>query len=196
MARRSLKNLSLVFLASLPEAAHLAQSQLRRSDNMTDTIAALSALLCSEAPGWQDALEAFERRWRSEPLVMDKWFGLQATMSGPGAVERVRGLLRHPAFNRANPNRVRSVLGTFATSNPTGFHARSGEGYRLVADQVIALDALNPQVAARLATAFNGWKRYDPERQALMRGELNRIAEVSPLSPDLAEIVGSALAAS
>lgn len=196
MARRSLKNRCLSFLAELPDGAQLAVAQFRGSDNMTDSIAALAALVYCRAPGHAEALADFERRWREDPLVMDKWFALQATMPGQGTVERVRELLRHPAFNLSNPNKVRSLIGAFAAVNPTGFHAASGAGYRFVADQVIALDALNPQAAARLATAYNGWRRYDPERRTLMVNELRRIAAVSPLSPDVAEIVGNALRAS
>jgi aminopeptidase N len=124
---------------------------------------------------------------------MDKWFGLQATKPGRGAARRVRGLLNHPAFSLANPNKVRSLVGAFATMNPTGFHAASGEGYRLVADLVLRLDVLNPQVAARIACGFTSWKRYDKARRALMQTQLQRIAASVPLSPDVAEIVGNAL---
>jgi aminopeptidase N len=193
MARRSLKNLCLAFLVELPSGAAPAQAQLQTCDNMTDSIAALAALVYRGAPGYREALAAFEARWRKDPLVMDKWFGLQATKPGRGAARRVRGLLNHPAFSLANPNKVRSLVGAFAIMNPTGFHAASGEGYRLVADLVLRLDALNPQVAARTACAFTSWKRYNKARRALMQAQLQRIAASIPLSPDVAEIVDNAL---
>ncbi len=101
--------------------------------------------------------------------------------------------MEHPAFSLTNPNKVRSLLGAFSTMNPTGFHANNGEGYRLHAEQVIRLNALNPQVASRMAGAFNGWTRYDERRQELMRGELNRISATDGLSPEVAEIVHNAL---
>ena len=139
------------------------------------------------------ALSAFEERWRDDALVMDKWFMIQACVPGAATVERVRELMEHPAFSLANPNKVRSLLGAFSTMNPTGFHANNGEGYRLHADQVIRLNALNPQVASRMAGAFNGWTRYDEPRQRLMRGELTRISAMDGLSPEVAEIVHNAL---
>ena len=117
------------------------------------------------SPGREAALQDFERRWRDDALVMDKWFAMQACVPGATTVERVRQLMEHPAFSLTNPNKVRSLLGAFAMMNPTGFHASSGAGYRLHADQVIALNALNPQVAARMASAFNSWTRYDERPQ-------------------------------
>jgi aminopeptidase N len=124
---------------------------------------------------------------------MDKWFTIQATVPGADTVGLVHALLAHDAFSLKNPNKVRSLLGAFAFSNPTAFHAGDGSGYRLFADQVIALDALNPQVAARMVGAFNSWTRYDPARKAKMKAELGRIASVDGLSPDVTEIVGNAM---
>jgi aminopeptidase N len=193
MARRSLRNMCLTFLLHTPDGPALAEAQLHGSDNMTDTLAALQGLAHHEAPQAAAALAAFEERWRRDALVMDKWFTIQACVPGEGTVERVRGLTTHPAFSITNPNKVRSLLGAFSTMNPTAFHARGGAGYRLHADQVIALNALNPQVAARMAAAFNSWTRYDPARQGLMRSELSRIASSGGLSPDVSEIVHSAL---
>jgi aminopeptidase N len=188
-----LRNLCLSYLLRMPDGFALADEQLNRSDNMTDTLAALQGLLHNEAPQAPAALAAFEERWRRDALVMDKWFTIQACVPGEGSVERVRSLLAHPAFSITNPNKVRSLLGAFSTMNPTAFHARSGAGYRLHAEQVIALNALNPQVAARMAASFNAWTRYDSERQSLMRGELARIASTGGLSPDVSEIVHNAL---
>ena len=109
---------------------------------------------------------------------MDKWFAIQAAIPGKRAVERVRALLSHPGFSIANPNKVRSLIGVFSMMNPTGFHSPDGSGYRLHADQMIALDALNPQIAARMAGAFNPWTRFDANRRDLMLAELRRIAAV------------------
>jgi aminopeptidase N len=193
MARRSLRNVCLSYLLLTPGGFELAQAQLAGSDNMTDTLAALQGLVRAEAPGGESALRAFEAHWREDALVMDKWFSIQATVPGDGTVERVRRLMQHPAFSLTNPNKVRALLGAFSMMNPTGFHAASGAGYRLHADQVIALNGLNPQVAARMASAFNAWTRYDEGRQALMRAELERIGATVGLSPDVAEIVHNAL---
>jgi aminopeptidase N len=193
MSRRSLRNACLSFLLEVPGGADLAASQLEASDNMTDTLAALKGLVWTGSPGADAALESFEAQWRDDALVMDKWFAIQAAIPGKQAVSRVRALLGHPGFSIANPNKVRSLIGVFAMANPTGFHVSDGSGYRLHADQVIALDALNPQVAARMAGAFNPWTRYDANRRDLMKTELKRIAAVDGLSPDVAEIIDSAL---
>lgn len=124
---------------------------------------------------------------------MDKWFMMQAVKPGPGTVNRVMELMQHPAFSIQNPNKVRSLIGVFAMLNPTGFHAADGSGYTFHADRVIELDGLNPQIAARMASAFNRWKRYDDGRKTLMKGHLQRIAAVDNLSGDVSEIVNNAL---
>jgi len=193
MARRSLRNACLAYLVQRPGGFELAETQLAGSDNMTDTLAALQGLVHNAAPAAAGALDAFEARWRQDALVMDKWFTIQACVPGAGTAERVRKLVEHPAFSLANPNKVRSLVGAFAMLNPTGFHAAGGAGYRFHADQVIALNALNPQVAARMAVAFNAWTRYDLGRRKLMRAELARIAATDGLSPDVSEIVHNAL---
>ena len=140
-----------------------------------------------------DALAAFEKRWGEDALVMDKWFSMQAAVPGGETLGKVRKLMEHPAFSIKNPNKVRALISVYAVLNPTGFHAADGAGYEFVADRVIELDGLNPQVAARLAAAFNRWKRYDDGRRALMKGALERIAEKQGLSADVAEIVNNAL---
>ncbi|MDX1460964.1 MAG: DUF3458 domain-containing protein, partial [Xanthomonadales bacterium] len=193
MARRKLKNLCLSYLVHAPGGEVLASSQLNASDNMTDTLAALKGLVFSGAGAVADALSEFERKWRDDSLVMDKWFAIQAMRPGAEAAEQVTDLLDHPRFSIRNPNKVRSVIGVFGYSNPTGFHAASGSGYRFIADQVIALDAINPQVAARMAAAFNRWYRYDEGRKRLMRNALERISEIETLSTDTSEIVENAL---
>jgi aminopeptidase N len=194
MARRSLRNVCLSYLLRTPSGFELAEAQLRESDNMTDTLAALQGLAWTGAPGAASALSDFERRWRGDSLVMDKWFAIQASVPGPGTVDRVRELLEHSAFSITNPNKVRALLGAFGMMNPTGFHTPGGAGYRLMADQVIALNGLNPQVAARMAAAFNSWTRYDAHRRDLIERELVRIQETPGLSPDVSEIVSNALA--
>jgi len=194
MARRSLRNACLAYLLCAPNGFEIAERQLASSDNMTDTLAALQGLVRAGAPGAEAALREFEARWRDDALVMDKWFAIQACVPGTATVERVRRLMDHPAFSLNNPNKVRSLLGAFSSMNPTGFHTITGAGYRFHADQVIALNAINPQVAARMAAAFNAWTRYDSKRQGMMHAELDRISRARELSPDVAEIVQNALA--
>ena len=193
MARRSLRNACLPYLMETTAGEALAERQLEQSDNMTDALAALRALVHHRARSSQRALDAFESRWKHDALVMDKWFAIQASIPGPDTLETVQQLLAHPAFSLKNPNKVRAVIGVFATLNPTGFHAAHGGGYRFLADRVIALDAINPQIAARMVSAFNSWTRYDADRSVRMRTELKRIAESAALSPDVGEIVGNAL---
>ena len=125
---------------------------------------------------------------------MNKWFSLQAGIEDEGAVERVEALLAHPAFTWSNPNRVRAVLGAFAMMNLVGFHRRDGAGYRLLADKVLELDRINPQVAARLLAALGRWRRFDEGRQALMRAELERVVAAPGLSRDAFEIASKSLA--
>jgi aminopeptidase N len=196
IGRRSLKNLALAYptLARDPEALALAREQFAAADNMTDSLAALRLLVESEAPGSDEALASFYERWRSEPLVVNKWFALQAGIEDERAVERVEELIAHPAFGWSNPNRVRAVLGTFASGNLLGFHRRDGAGYRLLTDYVLELDRLNPQVAARLASALGRWRRFDEHRQCQMRGELQRIVDAPGLSRDVFEIASKSLA--
>ena len=142
---------------------------------MTDRIAALGLLAESDLPERESALASFYERWRGDALVIDKWFALQAQTQRPDAIDQVTRLLDHEAFTLKNPNRARSLIGAFAAGNPTGFHRADGAGYALVADQLLALDRLNPQVAARMMTPFGRWRRYDAGRQELMRAQLERI---------------------
>jgi aminopeptidase N len=135
----------------------------------------------------------FHDKWKDEALVVDKWFRVQATSFMPGTLERVKSLTSHPAFDLRNPNRARALLHAFAMDNPLHFHAADGSGYRWVAEQVIALDRLNPQVAARLARAFDRWKKYDAGRQAHARAALESIRDAKGLSGNVGEVVGRAL---
>jgi len=194
MARRSLKNTCLGYLMETAQGEALANAQLEASDNMTDTLAAIQALVLKGLPAAATALSAFESRWAGDALVMDKWFMMQAVKPGSETLGTVRRLMEHPEFSIRNPNKVRALIGVFAMLNPTGFHAADGSGYAFLADFVIELDGLNPQVAARMVTAFNRWKRYDEDRKALMQTQLQRIADTHGLSGDVAEIVKHALA--
>ena len=194
--RRALRNLCLGYLTELDEASIRAtcMRQFESADNMTDAMAALTALAntdCDERPA---ALAMFYEKWKDEPLVVDKWFAVQSTSRLPGTLGAVRKLMEHPAFSIRNPNRARSVIGSFCNGNHVHFHAADGSGYAFAADQVIALDALNPQVAARLARAFDRWRKFDPGRQARARAALDRILAASGLSKDTREVVTKALA--
>jgi aminopeptidase N len=195
IARRSLKNTCLSYLLETGDGVALAEAQLAASDNMTDTLAALHGLVWTGAPSAAAALSAFEQRWTDDALVMDKWFAIQASRPGAETIAVVQTLMEHPAFSITNPNKVRSLIGAFSMDNPTGFHAADGAGYRFHADRVIELDSLNPQVASRMASAFNQWKRFDQSRQALMKTELERIAAVDGLSPGVFEIISKAIGA-
>jgi aminopeptidase N len=192
--RRSLRNACLSYLMETPAGPGLAEAQLKASDNMTDTLAALSGLVWNKTASAVPALAKFEQRWKNDALVMDKWFSIQASVPGKDTVRSVQSLMAHTAFSIRNPNKVRSLIGVFTTMNPTGFHAENGEGYRFLADRVIELDGINPQMAARTAGAFNQWTRYDDSRRRLMKAELERIAAEQSLSGDVAEIVRNALA--
>jgi aminopeptidase N len=193
MARRALKNNCLSYLVETGLGESLAVAQLESSDNMTDTLAAIKGLVQMNSPKATAALSEFESRWKADALVMDKWFSIQAVQPGPETLNRVRELMQHPAFSIQNPNKVRSLIGMFAMLNPTGFHAADGSGYAFHADRVIELDGLNPQIAARMAAAFNRWKRYGEGRKSLMKVQLQRIAAVEGLSGDVSEIVHNAL---
>jgi aminopeptidase N len=161
---------------------------------MTDAVAALSAINHSLAPEREVLFARFEAKWRDEPLVLDKWFALQAASPRPDTLARVRSLLAHPKFDARNPNRVRALVATFARRNWHAFHAADGTGYAFVADQILAFDRRNPQLAATLAGAFNLWRRFAEPRRALQRQALERIAAAPELSPDVAEIVERNLA--
>ncbi|MEM8514374.1 aminopeptidase N [Massilia sp. MP_M2] len=193
--KRALKNLALAYLNAAPDAASvaLAQRQFDEADNMTDRAAALGALVAARVPQAADALAVFYDEFQNEALVVDKWFAMQA--SSPATdLAAVRALMTHPAFTLRNPNRARSLVSMFCVNNPVQFHAPDGSGYAFWAEQVIALDALNPQVASRLARAMDRWRRYAPALQWQMREALQKVAGQVKLSNDVREIVGKALA--
>ena len=194
--KRALKNLALSYLAELDDAeAHsLAQAQYDAANNMTDRMASLAALANSQAPGKAEALARFYSDFEQEPLVIDKWFSLQA-MARTTDVATVRTLMKHPAFSIKNPNRARSLIFSFCNGNPSRFHAADGSGYAYWAEQVIALDAINPQVAARLARSLDRWRKYAPALQEKMRAALQQVADTAKLSKDTREVVTKSLAA-
>src|SRR4029079_3140058 len=171
VARRSLKNACLAYLTAPDDAAShaLALAQFDAADNMTDAVAALAALNDTSADARDIAMGRFEARWRDNPLVMDKWLALQATSCRPGTLERVRGLLSHPAYDPRNPNRIRSLVGAFAQSNLPIFHAANGAGYAFVADQVLTIDRSNPQIAARLGGALTPGRACETHGGATQR---------------------------
>lgn len=162
---------------------------------MTDRQAALVALVNSpHEQQKQAALQEFVQRWEAYPLVMDQWFNIQASSALPGGLERVQALMTHPLFNIRNPNKVRALLGAFANNNLANFHRADGAGYRFIADRIIELNRLNPQIASRMVTPLTRWRKFDPARQELMKAELQRILEVDGLSPDVFEVVSKSLA--
>lgn len=195
MGRRRLRNVCLGYLVELgdDEVRTLAHAQIRAGANMTDVMAALTALTHSGAPEREEALQSFYQRWRDDALVLDKWFAIQATSPMPDALAEVRRLAALPDFTLKNPNRIRSLIGAFGTGNAVRFHQNDGSGYRLLADYVIELNALNPQIAARLVTPLVRWRRYDDARRTLMKQQLERIAATPALSSDLAEVVAKSL---
>jgi aminopeptidase N len=169
--------------------------QFSAADNMTDRLAALACLANGDMPQRETALAAFYHRYQDDPLVVDKWFTVQAASSRTDTLEQVQALLEHPAFSLRNPNRVRALVGAFAHGNPARFHDPAGGGYRFLADRVMELDPLNPQVAARMVAALSRWRRFDENRQQLMRAELERIQAQSGLSKDVGEIVEKSISA-
>jgi aminopeptidase N len=194
--KRSLRNLCLGYLMELAdgEARALCTRQLDRADNMTDAMAALTALANTDCPEREPALEAFYRRWKHEALVVDKWLRVQSTSHLPDALARVQALRGHEAFTLRNPNNVYALVGGFGYGNHVRFHAADGSGYAFMADRVMELDPLNPQVASRMARTFDRWKKFDAGRQAHARAALERIRDLPGLSKDVAEIVTKSLA--
>ncbi len=193
--RRSLRNLALGYLMELEsgDVYALCAEQFAAADNMTDRMAALAALANSRAPARDPALERFYAEWKHEALVVDKWLAVQATARLPDTLTRVERLMRHEAFDLRNPNKVYALIRAFC-ANHVRFHAADGAGYAFGADRVLELDPLNPQIAARLARAFDRWRKFDAGRQAHARAALERIRARAGLSKDVAEVVTKALA--
>ncbi len=194
--RRALRNTALGYVSTIDDGTSraLAFLEYRRAENMTDAMAALTCLSHSAGAERERALSMFLEKWKEEALVVDKWFRVQATSSLPGTIERVQALAAHSAFDLRNPNRARSLLHSFAMDNPVHFHAADGSGYLWIASQVVALDRLNPQVASRLARAFDRWKKYDAGRQGHARAALESIRDAEGLSSNVREVVDRSLA--
>jgi aminopeptidase N len=161
---------------------------------MTDRIAALSTLSLCDVSERRDALDDFYACYADNPLIVDKWFTLQAAIPEPATLDRVKALTGHPAFSFANPNRVRALISAFALSNQKEFNRADGAGYDFIADTVLALDPKNPQLAARLLSAFKSWRMLEPTRRARAEATLRRVAATPSLSPDVGDIVRRALA--
>jgi len=195
IGQRSLKNVCLTYLAfsDAQLADKLVQTQYEQATNMTDALAALSAAVAAQLPCRDALLAAYDERWHQDGLVMDKWFVLQATSPAANVMRNVRNLLNHRSFTMGNPNRVRSLIGAFASANPAAFHARDGSGYKFLVEMLTDLNSRNPQVAARMVEPLIRLKRYDEERQALMRQALEQLLALDKLSGDLYEKISRAL---
>ena len=194
--RRALKNVCLDLLAATAEshAIALAAAQYGAADNMTDRMAALSTLNQHDGAERSTALDDFYRRYRDDPLVIDKWFALQAAAPQRGALARVRELTRHTTFSFANPNRVRALISVFANNNHTQFNRPDGAGYDFIAESVLLLDRTNPQLAARLLSAFKSWRMFEATRRARAEAALRTVAARPDLSRDVSDIVQRTLA--
>ena len=195
IGRRALKNVALTYLAATgkPAAIRRAEAQFQAQRNMTDVLAALRILVDVEGPARETALASFYTRWAGEELVIDNWFQIQAMSSLPGTIEHVRLLTQHPAFDLKNPNRARALIAGFAMANPAKFHDASGSGYAFLADQVVALDALNAQMAARMIVPLGTWRRQDEGRQTLMKQALERVLATEHLSKGTFEMATKSL---
>lgn len=194
--QRAFKNLCLSYLITLEKESYSTRClrQLTQTDNMTDRMAAITMLSHLQHPERDTALAKFYQEWKEYPLVVDKWFALQAQAQRSTTLADVTALLDHPAFTWRNPNRVRALVGGFTARNPSGFHQLSGAGYQFLSSAVERLDKLNPQTAARLVTGLIDWKKFDPTRQQLMRQELLRLSALPKLSANAREVIGKALA--
>ncbi|NEG65551.1 aminopeptidase N [Pantoea agglomerans] len=195
IGQRSLKNICLTYLAfsDAQLADKLVQTQYHQATNMTDALAALSAAVAAQLPCRDALLAAYDERWNQDGLVMDKWFVLQATSPAANVMRNVRQLLNHRSFTMTNPNRVRSLVGAFASANPAAFHAKDGSGYKFLVEMLTDLNTRNPQVAARMVEPLIRLKRYDEDRQAMMRQALEQLLELDKLSGDLYEKITRAL---
>ncbi|MBY5991578.1 aminopeptidase N [Ferrimonas balearica] len=196
VGRRSLKNacLSLLAMAGRVQAQEWVAKQFDNADNMTDTLAALNAANQGQLPIASSLMARFETQWRDQPLVMDKWFSQVGMTPSGDVLTQVEAAMAHPAFDIANPNRVRALVSAFAEGNPNGFHAADGSGYRFLTDLLIKLNGINPQCAARIMTPLMQWQTQDEDRQTMMLAELKRLAALDGLSRDLYEKVSKSLA--
>ena len=197
MGQRLLKRAALGTLAALetPETTKLVKDQFDTADNMTDRMDALGILNLIAVPEREQALDALYARFADEHLVVNKWLTVQAASPLPGTLATVKRLMDHKGFDIKNPNKIRAVINTFAAANPVNFHAADGSGYAFLADQILVINQFNPLTAARLVPPLGRWRRFDASRQALMKGELERLSKAEGLSPDVYELVMKSLAA-
>ena len=195
IGRRRIKNTCLGYLSKLEQAdiQAWAVSQFKQAGNMTDQISALSVIVNSKHPEKAACLASFYQQWQDEALVIDKWFALQASSIASDTFATVQSLMQHPAFDLGNPNRARSLIGAFSQGNPIHFHAKNGQGYQFLADQIIVLNRSNPQLASRMITALTSWRRFDTARQALMKAQLERIMNTEAISKDVYEVANKSL---
>jgi aminopeptidase N len=177
-----------------PEPIATAAEQYRAAGNMTDRLAALSTLSHSATPERTAALDDFFARYSDDPLIVDKWFTLQATIPEPATLDKVKTLTRHPAFSFSNPNRVRALIHAFALANQKEFNRTDGAGYDFIVETVLVLDPKNPQLAARLLSSLKSWRVLEAGRRAKAQAALQRVAQAPELSPDVGDIVRRALA--
>ena len=196
IGKRSLRNTCLRYLAfgDRELGDKLVSEQYHHADNMTDALAALSAAVAAELPCRDALMQEYDDKWHHDGLVMDKWLILQASSPADDVLETVRKLLNHRSFSMNNPNRIRSLIGAFAGSNPAAFHAADGSGYQFLVEMLTVLNSKNPQVASRLIEPLIRLKRYDAKRQALMRAALEQLKGLENLSGDLYEKIAKALA--
>lgn len=199
VAARSLKNTALGYLVATedPESIALAKQQFYGANNMTDEFAALSILVNSTGPGSESLREQvladFYAKWKQETLVVNQWLSVQASCSLPGGLERVQALMEHEAYDQRNPNKVRSLIGAFCSNNPINFHHSNGKGYEFLADRIIELNSLNPQIASRQLTPLTRWRKFADEKQQLMLQALTRVKNTPSLSKDVFEVVSKSL---
>jgi len=195
MARRDLNHICLSYLMCLQEDETITScmTKIDEANNMTEVLSALSILSHHDNTSRQQALDSFYDKWKHDAQVVEKWFAIQAASDLPDVLEKVKALMQHEAFTLTNPNKVRSLIGRFCAGNIAHFHAANGSGYKFLADQVLALDAMNPHIAARLIQSMSRWRRYDEKRQGLMKAQLERIVATKGLSKDVYEITSRSL---
>ena len=193
--QRALRNVCLGYLMETGDAdiQSICYQQFKTANNMTDEMAALVSMANNDCSQRESALQEFYQKWKNDLLVVDKWLGIQATSRLPGTLDRVIELTRHEAFSLKNPNKIRALIGSFAHGNPAQFHDASGNGYQFITDRILEIDKLNPQIAARLMGVYTLWRRYDEQRQSLMKQQLEKIISESGLSKDVFEIATKSL---
>ncbi len=195
MARRDLNHVCLSYLMCLQEDEDIQNciEQINHSNNMTDVLSALTVLSNSSHPSRQSELDKFYDKWKHDAQVVEKWFAIQAVADLPDVLDNIKALMKHEAFSITNPNKVRSLIGRFCAANIAHFHNSDGSGYEFLADQVLVLDSINPQIAARLIQSMSRWRRYDEKRQNLMKSQFQRILDKEDLSKDVYEIASRSL---